>query len=208
MFCIFPKRGEELHMPRLLLASSSPRRHQLMGEAGYQFEICCSNVEEISDESMNAVELTIANAKLKADPVSNANPDSIVIGADTVVSLDDRIFGKPTDLKHASVMLGQLVGRTHNVTTGVSILSLNHKVNFHVITEVTFKPLSENQILEYLNLINPLDKAGSYAAQEHGDFIIDKYSGSYTNVVGLPMNELTKALKEQFKIYPELPSAN
>ena len=105
-------------------------------------------------------------------------------------------------------MLGQLVGRTHNVTTGVSILSLNHKVNFHVITEVTFKPLSENQILEYLNLINPLDKAGSYAAQEHGDFIIDKYSGSYTNVVGLPMNELTKALKEQFKIYPELPSAN
>ena len=115
-------------MPRLLLASSSPRRHQLMGEAGYQFEICCSNVEEISDDSMNAVELTIANAKLKADPVSNANPDSIVIGADTVVSLDDRIFGKPTDLKHASVMLGQLVGRTHNVTTGVSILSLNHKV--------------------------------------------------------------------------------
>ena len=77
-------------MPRLLLASSSPRRHQLMNEAGYQFEVCCSNVEEISDESMSAVELTTANAKLKAEPVSQANSDSIVIGADTVVSLDKK----------------------------------------------------------------------------------------------------------------------
>ncbi|MEE2808565.1 MAG: Maf family protein [Verrucomicrobiota bacterium] len=203
MFCKLAKRGEELHMQRLLLASSSPRRHQLMDEAGYQFEICCSNVEEISDESMNAVELTIANAKLKADPVSNANPDSIVIGADTVVSLDKKIFGKPANLKHASVMLAQLAGRTHNVTTGVSILSLNQKISFHVITEVTFKPLSKTEILQYLNLINPLDKAGSYAAQEHGSFIIDKYSGSYTNVVGLPMDELTKALREKFNTYPE-----
>ena len=203
MFCILVKRGEELHMPRLLLASSSPRRHQLMDEAGYQFEVCCSNVEEISDESMSAVELTTANAKLKAAPVSHANPDSIVIGADTVVSSDNKIFGKPTDLKHAAVMLAQLTGRTHNVTTGVSILSQNQEINFHVITEVTFKPLSKTDILQYLNLIDPLDKAGAYAAQEHGEYIIDKYSGSYTNVVGLPMNELKKTLGEKFKTYPK-----
>ncbi|MDB4720747.1 Maf family protein [Verrucomicrobiales bacterium] len=203
MFCILVKRVEELHMPRLLLASTSPRRHQLMNEAGYQFEVCCSNVEEISDESMNAVELTTTNAKLKAEPVSHANSDSIVIGADTVVSLDNKIFGKPTDLEHAVVMLTQLTGRTHNVTTGVSILSHNQKIDFHAITEVTFKPLTETDILQYLNLINPLDKAGAYAAQEHGEFIIDKYSGSYTNVVGLPMSELKKTLGEEFKTYPK-----
>ena len=190
-------------MPRLLLASSSPRRHQLMNEAGYQFEVCCSNVEEISDESMSAVELTTANAKLKAEPVSQANSDSIVIGADTVVSLDKKIFEKPTDLKHASTMLAQLVGKTHNVTTGVSILLQNQKISFKVITEVTFKPLSKTDILRYLSLINPLDKAGAYAAQEHGEFIIDKYSGSYTNVVGLPMTELKNTLREEFKVYPK-----
>jgi len=174
-----------------------------MNEAGYQFEVCCSYVEEISNESMNAVELTTTNAKLKAEPVSNANPDSIVIGADTVVSLDNKIFGKPTDLEHASVMLAQLTGRTHDVTTGVSILSNKKKINFHVITKVTFKPLTETEVLQYLNLINPLDKAGAYAAQDHGDFIIDKYSGSYTNVVGLPMSEFKNKLAEEFKIYPE-----
>ena len=100
-------------------------------------------------------------------------------------------------------MLAQLTGRTHNVTTGVSILSQNQEINFHVITEVTFKPLSKTDILQYLNLIDPLDKAGAYAAQEHGEYIIDKYSGSYTNVVGLPMNELNKTLGEKFKTYPK-----
>ena len=110
---------------------------------------------------------------------------------------------KHTDLQHASAMLAQLAGRTHNVTTGVSILSQNQQINFHVITEVTFKPLSKTDILQYLKLIDPLDKAGAYAAQEHGEYIIEKYSGSYTNVVGLPMNELKKTLREEFKTYPK-----
>ena len=100
-------------------------------------------------------------------------------------------------------MLAQLVGKTHNVTTGVSILLQNQKISFYVITEVTFKPLSKTDILRYLSLINPLDKAGAYAAQEHGEFIIDKYSGSYTNVVGLPMTELKNTLREEFKVYPK-----
>ena len=99
-------------------------------------------------------------------------------------------------------MLATLAGRTHIVTTGVFIIQNTKKESFHVNTEVTFKPLSKEEISQYVKIINPLDKAGSYAAQDHGELIIEKHSGSFSNVVGLPMNELKKVLGDSFQIYP------
>ena len=173
-----------------------------MSDAGYRFEVLASEAEEISEKYMVPAELTVQNAIIKASLVAKSNEESIVIGADTVVSLDNEIFGKPYDLDEAVKMLATLAGRTHIVTTGVFIIQNTKKESFHVNTEVTFKPLSKEEISQYIKKINPLDKAGSYAAQDHGELIIEKYSGSYSNVVGLPMNELKKVLGDSFQIYP------
>ncbi|MAB60220.1 MAG: septum formation protein Maf [Verrucomicrobiales bacterium] len=189
-------------MPKIILASASPRRRKLMSEEGYHFEVLASDAEEISEKYMIPSELTVQNAEIKATLVAKSNKESVVIGADTVVSLDNEIFGKPHDLEEAVKMLARLAGRTHIVTTGVSIIQNTKKENFHVNTEVTFKPLSEEEISQYVKLINPLDKAGSYAAQDHGELIIEKHEGSFSNVVGLPMDELKKALADSFQSYP------
>ena len=189
-------------MPKIILASASPRRRKLMSEEGYHFEVLASDAEEISEKYMIPSELTVQNAEIKATIVAKSNKESVVIGADTVVSLDNEIFGKPHDLEEAVKMLARLAGRTHIVTTGVSIIQNTKKENFHVNTKVTFKPLSEEEISQYVKLINPLDKAGSYAAQDHGELIIEKHEGSFSNVVGLPMDELKKALADSFQSYP------
>ncbi|MBV63286.1 MAG: septum formation protein Maf [Rickettsiales bacterium] len=189
-------------MPKIILASASPRRRKLMSEEGYHFEVLASDAEEISEKYMIPSELTVQNAEIKATLVAKSNKESVVIGADTVVSLDNEIFGKPHDLEEAVKMLARLAGRTHIVTTGVSIIQNTKKENFHVNTKVTFKPLSEEEISQYVKLINPLDKAGSYAAQDHGELIIEKHEGSFSNVVGLPMDELKKALADSFQSYP------
>ena len=191
-----------ISMPKIILASASPRRRKLMSDAGYHFEVLASDAEEISEKYMIPHELTVQNAEIKATLVAKSNKESVVIGADTVVSLENEIFGKPHDLEEAVKMLARLAGRTHIVTTGVSIIQNTKKESFHVNTEVTFKPLSEQEINQYVKIINPLDKAGSYAAQDHGELIIEKYSGSFSNVVGLPMNELKKVLGDSFQIYP------
>ena len=189
-------------MPKIILASASPRRQKLMSDAGYHFEVLASDAEEISEKFMVPAELTAQNAIIKATLVAKSNEESIVIGADTVVSLDNEIFGKPYDLEEAVKMLARLAGRTHNVTTGVFIIQNTKKESFHVNTEVTFKPLSKEEISKYVKIINPLDKAGSYAAQDHGELIIEKYSGSFSNVVGLLMDELKKVLGDCFQTYP------
>ena len=173
-----------------------------MSEEGYHFEVLASDAEEISEKYMIPSELTVQNAEIKATLVAKSNKESVVIGADTVVSLDNEIFGKPHDLEEAVKMLARLAGRTHIVTTGVSIIQNTKKENFHVNTKVTFKSLSEEEISQYVKLINPLDKAGSYAAQDHGELIIEKHEGSFSNVVGLPMDELKKALADSFQSYP------
>ena len=191
-----------ISMPKIILASASPRRRKLMSDAGYHFEVLASDAEEISEKYMIPHELTVQNAEIKATLVAKSNKESVVIGADTVVSLDNEIFGKPHDLEEAVKMLARLAGRTHIVTTGVSIIQNTKKESFHVNTEVTFKPLSEQEINQYVKIINPLDKAGSYAAQDHGELIIEKHEGSFSNVVGLPMNELKKVLGDSFQSYP------
>ena len=191
-----------LDMENIILASSSPRRRRLMLEAGFNFEIIVSDAEEICDKFMIPWDLTVQNAQIKASPIAQNNQEKIVIGADTVVSLDNEIFGKPSDMEEAVKMLARLSGRTHIVTTGVCIIQKEKNETFYVNTEVTFKPLSGKEISQYVKVINPLDKAGAYAAQDHGELIIEKYSGSFTNVVGLPMSEVKEALAHSFNTFP------
>ena len=189
-------------MENIILASSSPRRRRLMLEAGFNFEIIVSDSEEICDKFMIPWDLTVQNAQIKASPIAQNNQEKIVIGADTVVSLDNEIFGKPSNMEEAVKMLARLSGRTHIVTTGVCIIQKEKNETFYVNTEVTFKPLSGKEISQYVKVINPLDKAGAYAAQDHGELIIENYSGSFTNVVGLPMSEVKEALAHSFNTFP------
>lgn len=182
---------------KLVLASGSPRRKDLLTEAGIEFEIQPADVDEIEDWSLGIDELVSRNARLKAGAVSTIRPDSVVLGADTLVALDDQPLGKPSDLDHAFRMVKTLVGKTHVVCTGVCLTRQEPAWTLEFIerTFVTFRPLTDPQIHEYIGLINPLDKAGSYAAQDHGDFIIEKTEGSWTNVVGLPMEQLLVKLE-------------
>tara|TARA_R110002096_G_scaffold376724_5_gene570469 strand:+ start:6150 stop:6725 length:576 start_codon:yes stop_codon:yes gene_type:complete len=183
---------------QLILASASPRRTDLMNEAGLTFKVIPADVEELEDTRLGIEPLVSQNAALKARAVSKQHREAIVIGADTLVALDDHPLGKPKDLDHAFEMLSSLAGRTHVVCTGVC-LSLGESgtdVQFIEQTEVTFRNLDATAIREYLGLINPLDKAGSYAAQDHGDRIIASTNGSWTNVVGLPMERLLAELEK------------
>lgn len=183
-------------MRRLILASQSPRRVDLLREAGFVFEAIPADIEEAMDAALRPPELTGANASLKAAHISQRHPEAVVLGADTLVYLDEQPLGKPADLQEAVGMITRLSGRTHQVCTAVALHceAEAHHTTFHVITEVTFKPLASEEINRYLAKINPLDKAGGYAAQEHGSLVIERVEGSWTNVVGLPMDEVTKAL--------------
>lgn len=183
-------------LPPFILASASPRRAELLGQLKLSFEIAPSDATETYDPQLSPHELCQLNAHRKARTIAKKNPDSLVLGADTLVFLGSEIFGKPRDLKEAHRMLSSLQGRTHQVVTGVSLMQLrtHHEKIFATGTDVTFHPLDADQIREYLSRINPLDKAGSYAIQEHGEKIIAKISGSYSNVVGLPLERLREEL--------------
>jgi septum formation protein len=141
-------------------------------------------------------ELTTWNATRKALKAAHQRRDAVVLGADTLVALDDKIIGKPADLSQAAAIIRQLSGRVHEVCTAVFICRAGGKkaTSFHVFSRVKFRDLSEREIASYLAKINPLDKAGAYGAQGHGAQIIHDIRGSYTNVVGLPMKETVHAL--------------
>ncbi len=182
---------------RLILASGSPRRRDLMEEAGLTFEVMPAPVEEIDDPGVGIDMLVAQNARLKAEAVSALHPGAIVIGADTLVALNGVPLGKPDNLDHAFEMLTTLVGQTHVVCTGVCLARGDSAPNVEFIerTRVTFRNLDEPEIRAYLSLIDPLDKAGSYAAQDHGERIIERTDGSWTNIVGLPMERLLSELE-------------
>ena len=188
-------RGMVSVMP-IVLASASPRRRELLERAGVTFEIVVSPVEEIHDASIQPERLCEMNAALKAEDVATRRPESTVIGADTLVFIDDEPLGKPADLNEARVMLRRLAGRSHKVCTGVCVIfPEGHREIFHETTEVTFRPLEEADIDAYLQVANPLDKAGAYGIQESGELIIAGICGDYDNVVGLPVERLVRLLK-------------
>lgn len=190
--------------PTLVLASGSPRRSDLLIEAGYDFVIVKPLVEEIEDESIPIRELTALNARLKADAVAATHGSSLVLAADTLVLLGEKVFGKPTTREDASRMLEELNGRTHQVFTAVTLLHRDSgKIHsLSVATDVYFKQLTRAEREEYHRRIDPMDKAGAYAAQDHGTLIIERISGSMSNVIGLPMDEVAAALREHFGITP------
>jgi septum formation protein len=184
-------------LPPIILASASPRRAELLGQLKLQFRIIPSAAAEVSDEHLSPFEVCQLNAHRKARMIAKKHPDALVFGADTLVFLGDDILGKPANRADAKRMLARLQGRTHQVVTGLSLIHLRaHREKiFAVGTDVTFHPLDAGQIRDYLAKVNPLDKAGAYAIQEHGDLIISEISGSYSNVVGLPIERLREEIQ-------------
>ena len=190
-------RAAPKDLPPLILASASPRRAELLRQLSLEFKVVPATVTEVHHEQMTARELSQVNAYRKARVVAKKFPDALVLGADTLVYLEAMLFGKPATLEEAFQMLDQLQGRTHEVVTGICLLHLrNHRqAVFAETTLVTFHPLDEGSIQRYLSAVDPLDKAGAYAIQEQGDMIVEKIAGSYTNVVGLPLERLAVELE-------------
>jgi len=182
----------------LILASASPRRRDLLREHGYEFRVVPADVLEIAPSHLTAGELTLRNARAKACAVAGAHPEGIVLGVDTVVAFAGEIFGKPADMDAAFAMAKRLNGCAHEVYSGVWIrhAAARRERGFVEITRVHFRRLTEAQIHAYLARIGPLDKAGAYAAQDDRGECIARVEGSFTNVVGLPMEALAEALKE------------
>lgn len=189
--------------PRLVLASASPRRRHLLTEAGYDFEVVTPEIEELHSEKLTVREATSYNALRKGLAVARAHPGRVVLAADTLVALDHQLIGKPADLAEAARLLRLLSGRTHVVASGVFIAHLHRgkSIAFSVLSRVVFKKLSEQTIAEYLARIDPLDKAGGYAAQGEGGTIIERILGSQSNVIGLPLEKTGSALR-LFEIRP------
>ena len=182
--------------PRWVLASGSPRRRELMERAGFVFRVVPSPAEELHDGSMAPAALCEENARRKAAAIAEREPDAWVLGADTLVFLDGEPLGKPADLAEARAMLARLGGRTHEVITGVCVIRpAGEALLFHERTTVHFRPLEEADIEAYLALVDPLDKAGSYGIQEHGERLVAAIEGCYDNVMGLPVKALLEEIR-------------
>lgn len=185
-------------MKKLILASASPRRKELLKQIGLRFDVIVKPVNETFDQSLcpqDAVcELAYRKAREVADNVNNA----IVIGADTVVVYNDMIMGKPLDRADALKALRTLKGSTHQVITGFSLIDTetNEIVKDSDTTEVVFRELTEQELLAYVNSGEPMDKAGSYGIQGLGSVLIERINGCYFNVVGLPLTKVALALKK------------
>lgn len=190
-----------MKLPQLILASASPRRAELLRQLKVDFQIIPSDAIEVAHGHLSPHEICTRNACLKARAVARKFPDALVLGADTLVFLDRGLLGKPADFADAERMLALLQGRTHQVVTGICLVRWRDRRErvFAVSTDVTFRPLNREQIREYHSKVNPLDKAGAYAIQEHGELIISAISGSFSNVVGLPLELLRAALRAWLK---------
>ena len=188
-------------MEPLILASGSPRRKELMQLLPWPFEIKTKDIVEEICETLSPEENVKVLAYQKADIVAKAYPDRIIIGADTVVCLGGEIMGKPQNRAHAQFMLEQLGGKEHDVYTGVAIIGKEHKISetFYVETKVRMQSLSKDEIEAYLLTNEPFDKAGAYGIQGYGARYIEGIKGDYYSVMGLPVHELYKRLKRQFK---------
>ncbi|RYE21785.1 MAG: septum formation protein Maf [Sphingobacteriales bacterium] len=184
-------------MYKIILASQSPRRKQLMEAAELDFEIVIADVDETNPEGMPGEQVPEHLARKKAAAIEANYPEALIIAADTVVLLDQEILGKPKDEEGAIHMLGQLQGRMHKVVTGVSMQKGDQQIGFSVTTQVYFRPLTTQQITHYVKQYKPYDKAGSYAIQEWIGMIgIEKIDGDYYNVMGLPIGDVVRRLNE------------
>lgn len=182
----------------LILASASPRRRELLAQLGRPFDVVVADVTEHEEEDADPRAMVAHNAALKADWVAKQFPDAFVLGADTTVFIDRTVLNKPRDLAEARHMLRRLAGRTHTVFTGVALRrqAAHLQVDQGVTSEVTFRAFDDAVIESYFRVVNPLDKAGAYGIQEGRELIIERWDGSFSNIMGLPM-EVTKQILTQ-----------
>ncbi|SHK51435.1 septum formation protein [Desulfatibacillum alkenivorans DSM 16219] len=183
----------------LILASASPRRSYLLEQAGLEFQVIVSDADETCPAGASPRECAAMLSEKKALAVAESHPGHWVLGADTIVVTDGRILGKPSGMEEARDMITMLGGRTHQVLTGFSIFHVDKGVRHTEVisTQVTFKSLSPDEIEWYLSTGEPFDKAGAYAIQGIGTFLVKSISGSYTNVVGLPVCEVIEFFMAQ-----------
>lgn len=181
-----------MNLRHVILASASPRRAELLREVLSTFDVLPGRAEEFQPEHLSPAESGMLNAYRKAWLIAKRFPDALVIGADTEVVLNRRIFGKPRDRREAAEMIADLSGKEHQVITGVCLIHLrrHRQRTFAETTRVRFRKLNRDRIAAYLDTIDPLDKAGAYAIQEHSDMIVERIDGSFSNVVGLPVERL------------------
>lgn len=180
----------------MILASASPRRKELLALAGFDFQIETAAVEETYDPTLPPEQIVMHLAAVKSAPVAARHPDETVIGADTVVVLDEAILGKPHSTDEAKAMLRRLSGRVHQVYTGVCLRRGETVVRFAACTLAHFKVLSEEEIAAYVATGEPMDKAGAYGVQGRGCVLVEGIEGDYFNVVGLPVSRLYDEIKK------------
>lgn len=180
----------------VILASASPRRRELLKLIFDDFDIIVPRVEEIVPSDVAVLKHAEYLSLIKCSAVAKEHPDSIVIGADTIVLADNVILGKPKDKKEAYKMMKMLSGKTHQVITGCTVIKGDKINSFSVTTEVEFYNLENEEIEEYINTSEPYDKAGGYGIQSKGGLFVKQIKGDYFNVVGLPVAELSRIIKK------------
>lgn len=188
---------DNLEKYKVILASVSPRRRELMAGLGVNYEVrILPDVDESYPDTLQGEEIPLYIAKEKADAyIPMMQPDELIITADTIVWLDGKVLGKPRDREDALQMLRTMSGRTHEVFTGVCITTTDWQRSFTAQTEVRFATLSEDEIIYYVDNFKPMDKAGAYGVQEWIGFIgVENISGSYYNIMGLPVQKLYREL--------------
>ncbi|MDY4515028.1 MAG: Maf family protein [Lachnospiraceae bacterium] len=185
-------------MRKMILASASPRRRELLTQAGFSFEVKVSDADEIITEK-EPDKIVKELALVKACAVAASETEALIIGADTIVTVDGKILGKPRDAEEAFSMLSMLQGRTHQVYTGVALITKEEELQkshvFSEKTDVHMYPMTKQEIREYIATGEPLDKAGAYGIQGRAAVYIRKIEGDYNNVVGLPISRLYQELK-------------
>lgn len=184
-------------MKKLILASASPRRREILRDAGLVFTVSPSPYEEEYFEGLNPEALALTLSAHKAAPVARAHPDAVVLAADTLVILDDIILGKPASEAEARSMLSRLSGREHRVVTGFTVQteSGGKCISQSISTAVFFKELRDEVIAEYVSTGEPMDKAGAYGIQGLGGNLVERIEGDYLNVVGLPLDAVIEVLR-------------
>lgn len=175
-------------MKKLVLASSSPRRHQILTEFKIPFDVILPEVNEIT--LVSPFETALQNAKLKANDVFQKNKDRIILASDTVVAVDNHVLGKPNDVEDAERILNLISGKKQLVISSYCILGKNLNILDHDVTSITMRKMTKQEIAEYIASGEPFGKAGAYAIQENGDKFVTKIDGSFNNVVGLPIEKI------------------
>ena len=183
-------------MNKIILASASPRRKELLETAGAEFEIIVADVDESVPEGTKPEDAAIMTAEKKALAVAESHKDSVVIGADTIVVAGEKILGKPTDKADARRMLSMLSGVEHKVITGVCLACGDKKITFAQVSKVKFYDLTDDEINAYVETGEPMDKAGAYGIQGKGCVLVEKIEGDYFNIVGLPVARVMKELNK------------